>query len=284
MGSLEQEPCEFDTFTLPAALVIDEGLTMARCWRPVVLLIIAAMCSNWICVTAEAGMPAPLPTSWTAESGVNGVLSFAGTALRIQAMSFFVAVLLLSGWLVKGLWNLARQDFPRLPQLTYGRALGLVMLWGFAFLIVLTMISGARELMTPGAWRKQGWTYKLADVSRPEVGVGIAARTQQLEKLRTALWQHAAIHGGQLPTPDDTAIDEKLWEIPGFPGLNYLAVAGCQAESSGRMFVYEPEFDGSDRMVLLTNGMVGSMSAAIIKEALSEARQAGVDKSQGVAP
>jgi hypothetical protein len=25
------------------------------------------------------------------------------------------------------------------------------------------MISGARELMTPGAWEKQGVTYRLAD-------------------------------------------------------------------------------------------------------------------------
>jgi hypothetical protein len=29
------------------------------------------------------------------------------------------------------------------------------------FLLVLTMISGARELMTPGAWEKKGFTYQL---------------------------------------------------------------------------------------------------------------------------
>jgi len=50
-----------------------------------------------------------------------------------------------------------------LPRLSFGRALAGVILWGLLFFIVLTMISGARELMTPGAWKKDGATYKLAD-------------------------------------------------------------------------------------------------------------------------
>ena len=29
--------------------------------------------------------------------------------------------------------------------------------------IVLTMISGARELMTPGAWERNGVTYRLSE-------------------------------------------------------------------------------------------------------------------------
>jgi hypothetical protein len=74
-------------------------------------------------------------------------------------------VLLFCGWAVKGLWNVLRRQFPLLPALSYGRALSLVVVWGLLFVVVLTMISGARELMTPGAWRKQGWTYKLADAA-----------------------------------------------------------------------------------------------------------------------
>ena len=35
--------------------------------------------------------------------------------------------------------------------------------WGSLFVLVLTMISGARELMTPGAWKKDGITYVLED-------------------------------------------------------------------------------------------------------------------------
>lgn len=81
--------------------------------------------------------------------------------LRLDAISFFLGVLLLIAWGVKGLWNALAKDFPRLPRMSYGRAIGVMSLWGLLFVIVLTMISGARELMTPGAWEKQGATYKL---------------------------------------------------------------------------------------------------------------------------
>jgi hypothetical protein len=41
-----------------------------------------------------------------------------------------------------------------------------VTLWGLLFLLILTMISGARELMTPGAWEKHGSTYELKDAPK----------------------------------------------------------------------------------------------------------------------
>ena len=54
-------------------------------------------------------------------------------------------------------------DFTRLPRLSYSKALAMVVLWGLLFVVVLTMISGARELMTPGAWKKNGITYSVVD-------------------------------------------------------------------------------------------------------------------------
>jgi hypothetical protein len=80
---------------------------------------------------------------------------------RLEVISFFLAVLLILALIVQGLWNGLRRDFPRLPRLGYFRALGLLLLWGLLFVLVLTMISGARELLTPGAWEKHGPTYKL---------------------------------------------------------------------------------------------------------------------------
>lgn len=97
---------------------------------------------------AQAGMPSPITLT---EIG----------RMRVEAISFFLAVLLVSGFLIRLIWNNLRKSFTRLPYLSYGKALGLVILWGLLFLIVLTMISGARELMTPGAWEKQGATYRL---------------------------------------------------------------------------------------------------------------------------
>ena len=85
---------------------------------------------------------------------------------RFDTISFFLALILLLALCVKGLWNALAKDFQKMPRLTYPKALAAVTLWGLLFLIVLSMISGARELMTPGAWEKQGVTYKLKDTAK----------------------------------------------------------------------------------------------------------------------
>jgi len=97
---------------------------------------------------AWAGMPSPWVLTDIAK-------------LRVQAISFFLLVLLVSALCIQLLWNGLRKSFARLPRLGYGRALSLVLLWGLLFAIVLSMISGARELMTPGAWEKNGAIYRL---------------------------------------------------------------------------------------------------------------------------
>lgn len=85
--------------------------------------------------------------------------------MRLETLSFFLGVFFLSAWGVQGLWNCLAKDFKLLPRITYGKALALVTLWGLVFVLVLTMISGARELMTPGAWERDGITSKLRQPS-----------------------------------------------------------------------------------------------------------------------
>jgi hypothetical protein len=227
---------------------------------------------------ANAGMPAPLPTNWTkdhqpawATSGsssgsAESVLSDA----RLQGISFFIACLLLSAWGVQGLWQVLRKDLTWLPILTYRRSLSLVVLWGLLFVIVLTMISGARELMTPGAWRKQGWTYQLAEPGPTQIKVldSRAERKQALEQLRLQLWRYAATHQGRFPAADDPTIDQALWNIPGWPGLKFIIAPDRTAEETGRLLVCEPELEGDERLVLLTNGLLGTMRTAEIRQGL----------------
>ena len=81
--------------------------------------------------------------------------------MRLEAISFFLLVLLISALLIQWLWNCLRSSFTRLPRLTYFKSLALVLLWGLLFAVVLAMVSGARELMTPGAWEHHGVTYRL---------------------------------------------------------------------------------------------------------------------------
>jgi hypothetical protein len=220
-------------------------------------------------------MPSPLPTPWTADSSLNSRIGNGGSSYAapfLQAFSFFMVVLLGSAWAVKALWNVLRKDLPVLPALSYRRSLCFVILWGLLAIIVLTMISGARELMTPGAWRKQGWTYKLNDAAEAAPS-SQDERRQALEALRLLLWQYAATHNGQFPILTEGAIEKKAWEIPGWPGLNFLYVEGQTADEAGRLLVHEPELDGESRQVLLTNGMIGEMRTAEIAHALKKARQ-----------
>ena len=110
--------------------------------HPVRLIVLVVMLAPGQCSRRAAGMP---------------MATLSDIAqMRLEAISFFLVCFLVSSGLVWKIWNSARKDFPRLPHLSYWRATGLVALWGLLFLLVLTMISGARELMTPGAWHKQG--------------------------------------------------------------------------------------------------------------------------------
>ena len=136
------------------------------------------------------------------------------------------------------------------------------MLWGLCFVVVLTMISGARELMTPGAWKKQGWTYTLADAKPADAS---DLRRPALERLRFALWQYAARHEGRFPSEGDQAVEQELWQIPGWAGLRFLYVSNQSVDQVGRLLVFEPAQNDDERFVLLTNGFLGSMRTAEIE-------------------
>jgi len=117
----------------------------------------------WV-APAIAGMPAALPSDVALVFRLNDEPS-----QRIKAISFFVLGIAVSAWALRLLWNYLARDFVRLPRLTYLKALVVVTLWGLLFVIVLTMISGARELMTPGAWKKKGVTYTLENAPSQEL-------------------------------------------------------------------------------------------------------------------
>src|SRR5688500_7335846 len=101
--------------------------------------------------------------------------------LRLQDVSFFTVLLLLCALGIRFLWNFVAKDLPRLPRLSFGRAFALTGLLSLFMLLVLSMISGARELLTPGAWRKQGDEYRLTD------SAGEPMRRQSMEALRATL-------------------------------------------------------------------------------------------------
>jgi hypothetical protein len=129
---------------------------MGKAWR----LVLACVMLLGISGDALAGMPSVLSEDFSTYLRLNSE-----PHQRFQAISFFLVGLLAAAGLVRVLWNVLARDFPRLPRLTYIKSLVLVLMWGCAFLVVLTMIAGARELMTPGAWKKDGVTFSVRDSS-----------------------------------------------------------------------------------------------------------------------
>jgi hypothetical protein len=216
--------------------------------------------------TLHAGMPAPLPTPFTEDA----FPQFGGLSpwvdVRLQAISLFVMAILCSAAVVRWLWNLMCVDWPALRPLTFRRAIVAVVLWGLVFIVVLTMISGARELMTPGAWIKRGWTYQPVESPAIADGHHRPMREEALKALRVELLKYAALHEGRFPeTTEDLPVD---WRIPAHPGLEFLYRGGQRVAEAGRILVFEPELGDDDRLILLTNGMIGMLATAELEATL----------------
>jgi hypothetical protein len=208
-------------------------------------------------------------------------ISFTDVArMRTETLSFFLLLFFVSAWVIQRLWNGLRRDFARLPYLSYARALAVVGLWGFLFVLVLTMISGARELMTPGAWVKDGITYKL-NAGGAEGRAAAAAvwsdvtadRPHRIEALRAALWAYAQTHDGALPASDrDLAIPASAWETADPSRIRYHYVPGHRAGVGGATpLAYEPPVFGGARWVLWCDGRVTQTSDADLRAALKSA-------------
>jgi hypothetical protein len=197
-------------------------------------------------------------------------------SMRLEAISFFLIVFLMSSGLVWKIWNSARNDFPRLPHLSYWRATGLVALWGLLFLLVLTMISGARELMTPGAWHKQGLTYKLVDDDQAAKAIANQhelERRRSLDRLRAALWTYARHHAGKFPANDSPPeIPDEAWVVPDPSGMRYLYTSGLVADEGKAPLAYEPGIFGKDRFVLLSSGAIVRMTENDLRARMAERR------------
>jgi hypothetical protein len=239
--------------------------TNRACGWPILRLVIGLSLLFLAPGPAFAGMPSILLTDMA--------------RMRIQTISFFFFGLLLSAKLIQWIWNSLGKDFTVLPRLSYTKALGVVTMWGLLFVLVLTMIAGARELMTPGAWEKHGKTYRLVQPPEPvppsTEESSESVRFTKLESLRRALWEYADTHQGRFPSErSDTSIPTDKWRLPEPSGLRYLYVGGLQAakqsppSSPSVPLAYEPEFYDSGRLVLFTDGHIQRMENGDLDRAL----------------
>ena len=187
--------------------------------------------------------------------------------LRLEEISFFLVLLLACAFLLKLLWNYAVKGFSSLPRLKYLQSLCLSVLFGLLTLLILTMISGIREVLTPGAWRHQGTSYRLNDPAQEP------ARRRSLEHLRVALLDYARTHEGRFPASDfGSEISEKLWEAPDQLGTRYIYSGGLTTNEVGSILVAEPLNFGDQRFVLLVSGELRQLSTTDIEKQLFRER------------
>jgi hypothetical protein len=184
--------------------------------------------------------------------------------LRFEEISFFILLLLVCGLVLKLLWNFAAKGFDFLPKLRFLHALAASVLMGLVMLVVLTMISGIREVLTPEAWRHQGTSYRLNDPAQEP------SRRRSLEQLRVALFQYAATHDGHFPMHDFTLeIPDKIWESPDQLGSHYIYTGGLTTNTPGALLAVEPPNFGDTRFVLRASGVIEKMPSREIETSLS---------------
>ena len=184
--------------------------------------------------------------------------------LRLEDISFFAVLFFASGWLIRSLWNVLARGVPSLPRLPYRQALALTTILSLGMLLVLSMISGARELLTPEAWRRQGNAYKL---NAPE---NEAVRLRNITSLKAALFDYASRHGGKFPLHDWGAeIPQRLWEADG-EGTHYLYFAPSMKGGLDELIAAEPLNFGDQRYVLTASGEIELLRAEAIMDLLKK--------------
>ncbi len=197
------------------------------------------------------------------------------TRLRLDTLSFFLMGVLLSAIVVRWLWNGLRQSFEWLPLLTLRQSLAVVVLWGMLFVIVLTMISGARELMTPDAWQRQGQLYVLSEnPSDPDDGKGTRDQLQavddqrmaDIKRLRSALHAYAADNNGLFPESREQLTSD-VWTMSQ-ASSEFAYAAGHHLTESEQILAWEPAvYD--DCLVLLVSGDILHWSRLRLQDRLT---------------
>jgi hypothetical protein len=188
-------------------------------------------------------------------------------AARLDALSFFLFGYLVISWVVKLIWNQLAKSFDSLPKLKYRQALGVVFVTGLLFYVVLTMISGARELLTPGAWEKQGSGYRLR--GERETGLSKSERRNAMVALKDAILNYAKANDGKAPSgPFSGEVDARLWNFG--DGGFYCLVPGVKPGGGREVMVYEPSMAGARRFVLLADGTIEDRAEGDLKRELDK--------------
>lgn len=194
-------------------------------------------------ILAGMGIPLPFDTELTE-------VATEPYKRQIQLLCFAGAALLVSAVLIKVAWNALIKDSTKFPQLGYLKSLGIAFLWGLAMFLVLMMIHGSRHVLTPNAWVRDGWTYRLNDETTQQLKAYRDERRKYLESVGGRLLEYVREHDGMWPETLDELGGESV-TVPGAGGLGYVYSPKQDSET----VLVEPEID-SVRFALMRDGKV----------------------------
>ena len=159
---------------------------------------------------------------------------------NLTGISFSIFVILVVVSLLIFLcWNKFLRG-KELPKISWFKSLVIALLGGCLFCLILVMIAGSRELLTPGAWKQKGVLYELSEKDielasspayNPQTLVPLndlpeslaAARYAAVVRLRNALVQFQKDHNGKLPESiAQSGFNSSYWIIPISGGLSYV--------------------------------------------------------------
>jgi hypothetical protein len=182
---------------------------------------------------------------------------------RLDSISFFLAIYVVCALLFRWVWNVLARDFAWMPRLTFKKSLAVLVVAGLFMYFILTMISGARELLTPGAWARNGYGYQLTSPEDKNKAMLETARMGAMARLRDALRDYAAKHDGKLPphlfAPD---FDTSLWKGIDPSGTWLAYMPGRTFTPPASLIAYEPASYGAKRWVLLSDSSLLLMDSA----------------------
>lgn len=173
---------------------------------------------------------------------------------RLEEVSFFLIGFLVLTGICRWLWNGLTKDIPSWPRLSYRGALSLMLLWGLAMTVVLSLISGARELMTPAAWEPNGITHRLVTSKSNAPVDEFAARKQRLLLLKKALWDYAGSHDSHFPS-DLKELDAEVTIADLATRLPYFLAPDVATATTRTVLISEPDIHPR-RLLLLTDGSI----------------------------
>jgi hypothetical protein len=122
--------------------------------------------------------------------------------------------------------------------------------------------------MTPGAWEKNGITYRLVKETDLKPGdIFDPVRYERLEQLSEALANFAEKHQGRFPAESELGqIDANVW-LAAWPNARFVYYGAVVDRVHGKPLAAEPEALGPFPLVLFTDGMIHMMTLEELKRA-----------------